>query len=213
MTLCNPITYCKTRYARVYLKNRHFSFFWRISRQLLVQKILGILQLLLEIVTRHGLCATLSSIVFVKSGWDNFAGRRSRLSGLFCNSDKDRIERRWVSANLSPQFHKWPNFCEELHFFSLPSNLKQTLGRQTTPPDFLLILASNHLWEWNTNRPTNSHRSDPSDGTGNGKRGDIWSIYNRLTHVLLSICFLLFVLACLFAIITCVRNIQLIAAY
>ena len=133
------------------------------------KKLLGILQLLLEIVTRHGLCATLSSIVFVKSGWDNFAGRRSRLSGLFCNSDRDRIERRWVSANLSPQFHKWPNFCEDFFFFSLPSNLKQTLGRQTTPPDFLLILASNHLWEWNTNRPTNSHRSDPSDGTGNGK--------------------------------------------
>ena len=173
MTLCNPITYCKTRYARVYLKNRHFSFFWRISRQLLVQKILGILQLLLEIVTRHGLCATLSSIVFVKSGWDNFAGRRSRLSGLFCNSDRDRIERCWVSANLSPQFHKWPNFCEDLFFFSLPSNLKQTLGRQTTPPDFLLILASNHLWGWNTNWPTNSHRSDPSDGTGNGKRKDV----------------------------------------
>ena len=111
----------------------------------------------------------LTSIVFVKLGWDNFAGRRSRLSGLFCNSDRDRIERCWVSANLSPQFHKWPNFCEDLFFFSLPSNLKQTLGRQTTPPDFLLILASNHLWEWNTNRPTNSHRSDPSDGTGNGK--------------------------------------------
>ena len=70
MTLCNPITYCKTIYARVYLKNRHFSIFWRISRQLLVQKILGILQLLLEIVTRHGLCATLSLPALFLSNWD-----------------------------------------------------------------------------------------------------------------------------------------------
>ena len=139
MTLCNPITYCKTRYARVYLKNRHFSFFWRISRQLLVQKILGILQLLLEIVTRHGLCATLSSIVFVKSGWDNFAGRRSRLSGLFCNSDRDRIERCWVSANLSPQFHKWPNFCEDfflLSAFKSKTNFGKTDHSSWLPVDF-----------------------------------------------------------------------------
>ena len=47
--------------------------------QLFGKKVVGILQLLLEIVVvchQHGLCATLSetTIVFVKMGWDNFVG-------------------------------------------------------------------------------------------------------------------------------------------